>query len=69
MRVEGKTLCAQRDLLRRFLAAHVKAFAGERRTGRQRLKKQRRLADSRIAAQQHDLPGDEAAAERAIELA
>src|SRR5947207_1986075 len=32
------------------------------------LQEQRRFADARIAAEQRDLPGDEPAAERAIEL-
>ena len=59
---------AQRDLIERLLARHV---ARGRAHGeiRERAQKQRRLADARVAAEQHDAAGDEPAAEHAVELA
>jgi hypothetical protein len=66
-RVDTEPLRAQRGLLRRLLAGDVDRFA-RRAHPRERLEQQRRLADAGIAADQHHLPGDEPAAERAVEL-
>ena len=61
------------DLRQRLLAGHVQAFqpraGGRGRHLRQRLQQQRRLADARIAADQHHRAFDQAAAEHAVELA
>ena len=58
---------AQRDLLRRLLAGDVEHRpAGRQR--RERLQQQRRLADARVAADQHHAALDQAAAEHAVEL-
>ncbi len=59
---------AQGDLLARFLAGDIKhVLAGLRQT-RQRLQQQGRLADARIAADQHDATGHQPATEHAIEF-
>ena len=64
--VEREAPRAQRDLLGRFFAGHIEHRLRERA---QSLQQQRGLADARIAAEQHHLPCDQPAAERAVELA
>ena len=56
------------DLRQRFLAGDVQRRQ-RRRHLRQRLQQQRRLADARIAADQHHRAFDQAAAEHAVEFA
>ena len=66
-RLQSKAPRAERDLLGGFLAGDIER--GQRSGyGVQRLQEQSRLADAGIAAEQRDLPADEAAAERAVEL-
>ena len=54
---------------RRLLAGRVEHLAAGPRDAGRDLQQQRRLADPGLAAQQHDRPGHEAAAEDAVELA
>ncbi len=66
-RIQGKALCAQRDLLRRLFAAYVQDFFG-RGEMRQCLQQQRGFADAGIAADQHHPAFHQSAAQHAIEL-
>ena len=63
----AEALGAQAHLLRRLLAGHEqhRALSADRA---QHGRRQARLADARLAAEQHERPGHEAAAEHAIEL-
>ena len=65
--LEPETLRAQRDLVRRFLAADVK-YLGSIADRGQRLDQQGGFADARVAADQHHRSDDEPAAQYAIEL-
>src|ERR1051325_2629262 len=58
---------AQRGLRDRLLARGIQHATAAGQPG-ERLDQQRRLADARIAAEQHQAAGDHAAAEHAIEL-
>ena len=64
---------AQPDLPGRFLAGGVEdvAVGGRQASGHagRGLEEERRLADPRLAADQHERPGDEAAAQDPVELA
>ena len=65
---DAQALRAQPDLVERLLARHV-ATRDARREIRERAQQQRRLADSRVTAEQHDAARHEPAAEHAVELA
>ena len=65
--VGAEALGAQPHLLRRLLARHEQHRGAERRS-RPACRRQARLADARLAAEQHERPGHEPAAEHAIEL-
>ena len=58
---------AQRDLRAAFLAGDVERLHAPRQRV-ERLQQQRRLADARVAADQHHAAFDDAAAEHAVEL-
>ena len=66
-RRRAQALGAQAHLLRRLLARHEqhRALSADRA---QHGRRQARLADARLAAEQHERPGHEPAAEHAIEL-
>ena len=66
-RIQRQALGAQRDLLRRFLAADIQHFF-VRREMRQRLQQQRGFADAGIAADQHHRALHQPAAQHAVEL-
>ena len=66
---DAEPLAAALDLVLRFLARRVEHRPDFAREVRGRLEQQRRLADARLAAEQHQRPRHDAAAEHAIELA
>src|SRR5512144_1782300 len=69
VRVEGThAVGAQPDLRGRLLTGDDEAGVCRRGAPRGDLQQQRRLAGARFAREQHDRPGDEAAAEDAVEL-
>jgi hypothetical protein len=63
----AEALGAQADLLERFFSGDV-ARPDARREIRERAQQERRLADSRVAADQDDPARHEAAAEHSVEL-
>ena len=65
---DAEPLAARLDLMLGFLARAVEHRADRARHVRRRLQQQRRLADARLAAEQHQRSRDDAAAEHAIEL-
>ena len=65
--VEAEPARAQRHLGAALLAGDVEHLGGARQRV-ERLQQQRRLADARVAADQHHAAGDDAAAEHAVEL-
>ena len=67
-RIQREAPRPQRDLFRRLLARDIEGLARPSH-GRKYLQQQRRLADARIAADQHHLARHQAAAQHAIELA
>jgi hypothetical protein len=68
-RAVGQALGAQADLLGRLLAGDVERRTARRGQVPQRHAGQRRLADAGGAAQQHERPGHEPAAQHPVELA
>jgi hypothetical protein len=66
---DGEPLAARFDLVLGFLARAVENGTDRSGQVRRRLQQQRRLADARLAPEQHERPGHDAAAEHAIELA
>ena len=67
-RAEPQPNRAQPHLLGRFLARHIDDAPPRCRQPRRDLEQQGRLADARIAADQHRRPGDDPAADRPVEL-
>ena len=67
--LDAKTLAARLDLVLGFFAGAVEHRSDGPREVRRRLQQQRRLADPRLPADEHERAGDDAAAEHAIELA
>ena len=65
---DRQPLAARFDLVLGFLARAVEHRPDRARHVRRRLQQQRRLADARLAAEQHQRSGHDAAAEHAIEL-
>ncbi len=66
---DAKAIAAALDLVLGLFAGCVENRADLAREVRGRLQQQRRLADARLAAEQHERTGHDAAAEHAIELA
>ena len=66
---DREPLAARLDLVLGFLARAVEHGPDRARHVRGRLQQQRRLADAGLAAEEHERPGHDAAAEHAIELA
>ena len=66
--IDREPLAAQLDLVLRLLARAVEDRAYGARDVRRDLQQQRRLSDTRLAAEQHERAGDDAAPEDAIEL-
>ncbi len=66
-RIDRQPLGAQGDLGAGFLAADIQHFFQPRQIG-QRLQQQGRLADARVAADQHHAAGHQAAAQHAVEF-
>ena len=64
---EPEALRAQRHLLDRLLAGHVERLL-RRADRRHRLQQQRGLADARVAAEQDDAAGHQAAAQHPVEF-
>ena len=67
--LDAEPLAARLDLVLGLLAGAVEHRADRLREVRRRLQQQRRLADARLAADEHQRAGHDAAAEHAIELA
>ena len=65
---DAEPLAARLDLVLGLLAGAVEHRADRARHVRRGLQQQRRLADARLAAEQHQRAGHDAAAEHAIEL-
>jgi hypothetical protein len=65
---DRQPLASRLDLVLRLFARAVKHRSDRSRDIRRRLKEQRRLANPRLAAEQHQRPGHDAAAEDAVEL-
>src|SRR4030095_1563672 len=64
----GEAPAARFDLVLGFLARAVEDGTDRSGQVRRRLQQQRRLADARLAPEQHERPGHDAAAEHAIEF-
>ena len=65
---DAEPFAARFDLMLRLLAGAVEDRPDRSRDARRRLQQQGRLANPRLAAEQHERSGDDAAAEDAIEL-
>ena len=65
---DAEALAPRLDLMLRFLARAVQHRPGGLREVRGGLQQQRRLPDARLAADQHQRPGDDAASKYAIEF-
>ena len=65
---DAEPVAARLDLMLRFLAGAVEHRPDRVREMRRGLQQQRRLADARLAADQHERSGNDAAAQHAIEL-
>ena len=65
---DGEPLAARLDLMLGLLAGAVEHGPDRARHVRRRLEQQRRLADARFTAEEHQRPRDHTAAEHAIEL-
>ena len=68
-RADAEPIAAALDLVLGLLARRVEHRTDLAREVRGGLQQQRRLADARLAAEQHERAGHDAAAEHAIELA
>ena len=68
-RLDAEPLAARLDLVFGLLAGAVEHGPDRLGEVRRRLQQQRRLADARLAADQHEGAGHDAAAEHAVELA
>ena len=66
---DAEPIAARFDLMLGFFAGRIQHGADRLREVRGGLQQQRRLADARLAAEQHERSGNDAAAEHAIELA
>ena len=66
---DAEPIAARLDLMLGFFARRVEHRADALREVRRRLQQQRGLADARLAAEQHQRSGNDAAAQHAIEFA